>query len=192
MKIFDMRWTFIESINGKLIPPGWLERLVDENGSGANKGKHNFPDLAKRVGCFLGHYIAWNRIVKDERKSAIVVEDDALFHISPLNLLDAPNIEDYDFIFANERMEVALPTPVDDLQIYGIKETIENRVQQGYVGSDIYYLTFMMAKSLIALADETGPSFHLDGWLLNVAAKKFPDRFGSCAPCLGGQYDSFG
>ncbi|XP_058805518.1 glycosyltransferase 25 family member [Phymastichus coffea] len=40
---------------------------------------HKRPMTMGEVGCFLSHYIVWNRIVEDEHSNALVLEDDVRF-----------------------------------------------------------------------------------------------------------------
>jgi Glycosyltransferase family 25 (LPS biosynthesis protein) len=179
--IFNVSFSEILGVDGNSLPKAFIDRLASPMQN----------DREKLVGCFASHCEVWKRIVEGSAHSAFVFEDDALIHINPKAITTQFRKEPMEFIFCGERMEGILHTPVSTPKVFALPQGLQARVLKGIIGTDMYWLTKNMAKKLLELVYATGPTHHVDRWLVDVAGKKFDGKFGLLAPSIGGEYATF-
>ncbi len=180
--LFNVTFNVAPGLDGRLLPKSFIDRLTGPVAK----------DREKLVGAFASHYAVWTKIAEGSEHSAFVFEDDALIHIDPKVIaVQLKKNEKIEFAFCGERMEGRLASPVAAPQIFALPQDMQARVRKGIIGADMYWLTKRMAKKLLELASVTGPSHHLDPWLVNVAAKEFSGQFCFVSPSVGGEYAVF-
>ncbi|XP_023246412.1 glycosyltransferase 25 family member isoform X2 [Copidosoma floridanum] len=69
----------IDAVDGRTLNDSLLNSWGVKTMPGYKDPYHDRSMTMGEVGCFLSHYIVWNRIVEDGHKQAIVLEDDVKF-----------------------------------------------------------------------------------------------------------------
>ncbi|XP_001608141.2 glycosyltransferase 25 family member [Nasonia vitripennis] len=69
----------IDAVDGRVLNESLLESWNIKMMPGYKDPYHKRPMTMGEVGCFLSHYIVWNRIVEDGDKISLILEDDVKF-----------------------------------------------------------------------------------------------------------------
>ncbi len=77
--------TWFPALDGRADPDAMLLH-ADAEAFRRNMGR---PPLPAEIGCYLSHIGVWERLVASDRKVALVLEDDVVFHDEFLAALDA-------------------------------------------------------------------------------------------------------
>jgi hypothetical protein len=126
-----------------------------------------------RLGCFLAHIAAWERVAQGSATHQLIIEDDAVF--GPLERifgLDLP--EGMDLIFCNQRMnpdpQGAADRPLALFPSRAILAVKADGVRAGKrwkgVGADGYLLSREGAKKLLQAVARDGVHGHVDARML--------------------------
>lgn len=150
MKKYKLKWTW-----------PWIGQEFDFK-TGLIKSAYQTADPQKRIGCFLSHYMLWERCVKYD-ESIIIHEHDAIY-LSNENLPISKFEESwYNIIGLNSpihatRMAQAYDrvTQESEGNIVKAPSIDDHNIPQGIAGNSSYYIKPAGAQTMIDLAKEHG------------------------------------
>jgi hypothetical protein len=133
-KSFGWQVEIFNAINGyELTPHVWSTYELPAPKQSLNK-KNSLNNLPGAQGCFLSHYILWNRCI-DLNEPIVVLEDDAEI-VAPLNKID---------------------TEYDLLKLHKPRLSGQSKLGFWAAGAFAYWLSPEGAKKLVAFAKINGP-----------------------------------
>jgi len=134
----------VEAINGKALPFSLVECLFEKKFINHQLKNKNDLWLKGTAGCLLSHIKAIEQAQKDDTDYAIIVEDDAVFRVSPDDILVLMHQHDYDVIYIYDGID-----PGGQRQITG-KFTISNLTISNLKGTGaVAYILSRNAQSVI-------------------------------------------